>query len=254
MPMRRSIFSELPKAMLFDLDNTLYAYDPAHEAAMAAVIGKAERLLGIKPETFRVAFEKARDNVKAQLGQTAGAHSRLLYFQRLIESLGMKTQVLLSLDFEQTYWRTFLARAELFPGVRDFLEEVRLLEIPTAIVTDLTAQIQFRKLIYFKLENYFDFVVTSEEAGVDKPHAAPFQLALSKLAVGAGPVWMIGDNGHNDINGAREAVGALTILRRQRTLGHRSKDVSADFEFEKFSELTLLVQGLSDPGISLKQA
>ena len=31
-----------------------------------------------------------------------------------IENLGMKTKVLLSLDLEQTYWRTFLNNCQLF--------------------------------------------------------------------------------------------------------------------------------------------
>ena len=59
--------------------------------------------------------------VKRQLGHTASSHSRLLYFQRGIEMLGRKTQLLITLDLEQTYWRTFLSHCELFPGVRDLL-------------------------------------------------------------------------------------------------------------------------------------
>ena len=39
----------------------------------------------------------------------------------------------------------------------------------------------FRKIIFFGLEQYFDYVVTSEEAGIDKPSKAPFELALKKL-------------------------------------------------------------------------
>ena len=32
--------------------------------------------------------------------------------------------------------------------------------IPMVIVTDLTAQVQFRKIVYFGLDHRFDFVVT----------------------------------------------------------------------------------------------
>jgi HAD superfamily hydrolase (TIGR01549 family) len=99
----------------------------------------------------------------------------------MLEIMGVGSQVLLALDFEQTYWRTFLSHAVLFEGVKELLDDLRLLGIPTAIVTDLTAQIQFRKVVYFNLDHYFDYIVTSEEAGYDKPHPAPFQIALEKM-------------------------------------------------------------------------
>ena len=72
------------------------------------------------------------------------------------------------LDLEQTYWRTFLINCKLFSGVLDFVQLLKSKGIATANITDLTAQIQFRKLVYFGLDEYFDYVVTSEEAGKDK--------------------------------------------------------------------------------------
>ncbi len=121
--------------------------------------------------------------IKNRLKGTGSSHSRLLYLQRMLEILGLGSQVLLALDFEQTYWRTFLSNAILFDGVKELLEDIRLIGIPTAIVTDLTAQIQFRKIVYFGLEYYFDFIVTSEEARYDKPHEAPFKIAVEKCAL-----------------------------------------------------------------------
>ena len=69
-------------------------------------------------------------------------------------------------------------------------------------------------LLYFGLEPYFRYIVTSEEAGFDKPHGAPFELALEKLDMEPGKhVWMIGDNPASDIEGAKKAVGAVTIQK-----------------------------------------
>lgn len=167
-------FTRLPDAILFDTDNTLYHYDPVHAAAQAAVRDKVVDMFSISPDEFDRAFKQARDQVKNRLKHTASSHSRLLYLQRMLEIMGLGSQVLLALDFEQTYWRTFLSNAVLFDGVKDLLDDLRLLGVPTAIVTDLTAQIQFRKVVYFGLDHYFDYIVTSEEAGYDKPHEAPF--------------------------------------------------------------------------------
>jgi len=82
----------------------------------------------------------------------------------------MGTRIFLALDLEQTYWREFLVNTRLFPGVREFLQQLKSIGIKTANITDLTAQIQFRKMVYFGLDEYFDYVVTSEEAGCDKPN------------------------------------------------------------------------------------
>ena len=98
--------------------------------------------------------------------------------QAMLENIGLGSQILIALDLEQTYWRTFLSNALIFKGVKEFLEDIRLSSIPTAIVTDLTSQIQFRKVIYFGLDHYFDYIVTSEEAGFDKPHESSFKIAI----------------------------------------------------------------------------
>lgn len=37
----------------------------------------------------------------------------------------------------------------LFDEVKELLEDIRFLGIPTTIVTGLTTQIQFRKIVYF---------------------------------------------------------------------------------------------------------
>lgn len=207
------LFTSLPDAFLFDTDNTLYPYAPANAAAMRAIRQKVTTTFSITDSDFDKAFDEARNQVKNRLVHTASSHSRLLYLQRMLEIMGLGSQVLLALDFEQTYWRTFLSNAFLFDGVKDVLDDIRLLGIPTAIVTDLTAQIQFRKVVYFGLDHYFDYIVTSEEAGHDKPHEAPFQIAIEKMRPKGDRIWMIGDNPVNDIQGSREKIKAVTLQK-----------------------------------------
>ncbi len=241
----QSCFTRLPDAVLFDTDNTLYPYDPAHIAAQEAVKRKVMNAFSISAADFDSAFSEARKQIKMRLGQTASSHSRLLYLQRMLEIMGLGSQVLLALDFEQTYWRTFLANANLFADVKELLDDLRLLGIPTAIVTDLTAQIQFRKVVYFGLDNYFNYIVTSEEAGFDKPHAAPFQIALEKMQPKGNCIWMIGDNPVNDIRGGREQINAITLqkLHDGVTLGDGIN--TPDASFKEFKEIRTLLNKLA---------
>lgn len=227
-------FARKPDALIFDLDNTLYDYRAPHQAAMEAARQKAVSALKIDERTFDAAYERGRSATKARLGATAASHSRLLYFQSMLEDLGMKTQVLLTLDLEQTYWRNFLMNAALFPGVHDFLTELRALGVPTALVTDLTAQIQFRKLIYFGIESFFDYVVTSEEAGADKPMLEPYRLIARKLALADNhEIWTVSDDPAH-IDAARKVLNTRTLVKLAP--GDPACE-GADVEFSDFREL-----------------
>lgn len=234
-------FQEQPAAVLFDLDNTLYAYEPAHTAGMAAARKKAQRLVGCSDDAFGQYFEQARKEVKEQVKRTGAAHSRLLYFHRMLELLGMKSQALMALDLEQTYWRTFLGAAQLFEEVKEFLDELRLANIATGVVTDLTTQIQFRKLIYFGLDHSFDSIVTSEEAGEEKPSAKPYLLIKRKMNLGEKVIWMVGDNPETDIQGSREHLGAVTLQKRHAGVKIGQGEAAPDVVFDTFGDLRRLL-------------
>jgi putative hydrolase of the HAD superfamily len=136
-----------------------------------------------------------------------------------------------------------LANARLFPGVLDFLQQLKNKGIKTANITDLTAQIQFRKMVYFGLDEYFDYVVTSEEAGRDKPNIQPFEIALEKLDMPAQKIWMIGDNQGVDMVGA-DRVGMVKIQKTH--FGNKELDelsVIPDLIFKSFRELSLIIDG-----------
>lgn len=239
---RPEAFAKPPDAVMFDTDNTLYPYDPAHRAAMRAVRDKSARLFAIDEERFDHAFGTARSVIKQRLGNTASSHSRLLYFQQMLEIIGLGSQVLLALDLEQTYWRTFLSNAHLFDGVKDFLDDLRIAGIPTAVVTDLTSQIQFRKIVYFELDRYFDHIVTSEEAGFDKPHAAPFEIAVAKLQPAGTCLWMIGDSAHCDVAGARTAISAVTIQKLHEGVERGKGACKPDATVHDFESLRVLFE------------
>ena len=236
-----------PNAVLFDTDNTLYDYGLANKAGEDAVCQKAKNLLGIDEEKFKKLYLQARKEIKSQLGPTASSHSRLLYYQRVIELLGLRAHLLISLDFEQTFWRTFLANAPLFADVKTTLNLLRRFNVPIAIVTDLTAHIQLRKLTYFGLEDVFDAVVTSEEVGIDKPDIKNFELVLKKLNMtSSDKVWMIGDDPYTDIFGARE-FGAITFQKLHKGVKIGENKEIPDYSFSRFSEIyRLLLDQLID--------
>ena len=225
------LFTQRPAAVLLDLDNTLYAYPPCNAAGMAAAAELAHKLHGISAADFTQCFNDARAELKARLGPVAASHSRLLYFQRTIERAGFASQPFAVLQLEQAFWRAYLDAAVLFPHALDFLDDLRIAGVPAVIVTDLTAQIQLRKMILLGIDKMVDWLVTSEESGADKPAALGFELALAKLGGVEGPVWFIGDSIDGDMAGAKAAIDAVTLLKVERgAVSHPAVDASfSDF-------------------------
>jgi putative hydrolase of the HAD superfamily len=240
----------LPKAVLLDLDNTVYPYEPAHEAALSYVREAMAREFSLPHVDFDTAFTRAREQVKELLGKTASSHSRLLYFKRTLELIGLGSQLQAALNLEQMYWRTFFAHIEIFDGLTEFLDDLRIAGIPLAVITDLTTQVQLKKIVYLGLDHYLDVVVTSEEAGADKPDARLFNIALEKLAVADRPVWFIGDDAVADMEGARAAIGAVTFQKLHQGVVRAGGDGAPDVVFQRYSELASLLRRISSGGAS----
>jgi 2-haloacid dehalogenase len=192
---------------LLDLDGTLYDYDKAHAPALAAALDHISVRCARSVEVCRTAVERSRQEVHQRLRGTAACHNRLLYFQGACERLDVGAFPL-ALEAYHVYWDAFLKNAVLFDGVQSFLKTFS--RTPIVLVTDLTADIQHRKVTAFGLSSAVKFLVTSEEAGGEKPGALPFRLALEKLGLATQDVCMIGDDFDKDIAGAA-ALGIFPI-------------------------------------------
>ncbi|MBX9668612.1 MAG: HAD family hydrolase [Candidatus Obscuribacterales bacterium] len=187
------------KGILLDLDNTLYDYKTAHQPALQVAVDWLSEQTGVDEETLKSAYKAARDQTHEQLHGQGASHSRLLYFQRVLEILSL-SPFSMALQSEQVYWNEFFKHMQFRPRALDYLDVVG--DLPIALLTDLTSQIQFQKVLSLQLENRLAAVVTSEEAGAEKPDARMFLLALKKLKLTTDDVCMIGDNWQRDIVGA----------------------------------------------------
>ena len=184
----------LPTSVVIDLDNTLYDYLSCHELALDRAISFLKEELNVTESIIRESLELSRQLIKTSVGLVASSHSRILYAQQLLLLLGFGSKPALALQFEQIYWARFFEEMKPFDGAVDFLTILRFKQIPIVLLTDLTSQIQIRKLIYLGWENLFDFVITSELVGSEKSSERPFIYALDLLRDSEKlNVWFIGD-------------------------------------------------------------
>ena len=188
------------KGILLDIDNTLYTYDPLHNAAQSRVFEYLHSSFDIDLKIISAAFKQAKLQVKQITSETAASHNRLLYMQNLCELLELNS-LSQSMVLYNIYWDTFLENLYLSEGAQHFFQRYGHLKI--CLVTDLTAHIQHRKVEKLELNKWANYMVTSEEAGCEKPHPFMFQLALEKLDLSKSDVCMIGDSYKKDIQGAQ---------------------------------------------------
>lgn len=211
------------KAILLDLDNTLYRYDPTHKVALSAVQIYCENQFAITPNDFSILFARAKKWVKNQQPASAASHHRLLYWQRLCEILQVNI-FRHAMEMYDCYWNTFLSSMTLEDDAKAFLERYRKKKI--IILTDLTSHIQYRKIAQLGIAEYLSGgMVTSEEAAHEKPHPYMFMLALHKLQINACEACVVGDNFEKDILGAQALnIPAFWIDRSAQRSKNKSRD------------------------------
>lgn len=204
------------RGLLLDLDDTLYDYAPAEAAARPAVLADVARTTGRSDDEVAEVWSAARKAVKARLGNTASAHSRLLYLAELAARLGAGLPEVRGWD--RTYWATFLDTARLRPGALELLDGWRGLGHRTAICTDLTLEVQLWKLERFGLFDRIDALVASEEVPKEKPELDLYHLALTRLGLDAEACVIVGDNPKKD-GGAAERLGVPYLRARSSETG-----------------------------------
>ena len=192
------------KGAIFDIDGTLYDYHANDKIAMKKLCDFVKEKFGIEEEEFMEIYGRARSIVKMRLTEGASQHNRILFCQTALELIG-QNPFIYAIDMYDIYWNTFLSEIKPFDGAIEFVRELKASGIKTAVCTDMTAHIQFRKLKKLGFAELIDYIVTSEETGLEKPSPAMFNLALNKLEISPSNAAYFGDSPDRDIKGALDA-------------------------------------------------
>ncbi len=121
-----------------------------------------------------------------------------------------------------------------YPDAVPALERVRAAGLRVAVVTNGMSDLQWLKLERAGLTRYADAFVASSAAGIGKPDARIFELALERIGCAAGAALMVGDNLERDVAGAQAAgLRAAWIDRDGRDPG----DITPDLRIGSLAEL-----------------
>ena len=192
------------KAVLFDIDNTLYSYDDAHRQAWGALTDYARERLDIPAERFEALHREAARTLTARCGGgCAAVHNRLIRYQILLE--GAHLPIRHAPAMAELYWSTLLDAAAPFPGTAEGLALLREAGCTVGIGTNMTADRQFQKLERLGLIELVDFMVTSEEVGAEKPDRRLFDCCAEKAGCESAACVFVGDDEKSDVLGALRA-------------------------------------------------
>jgi putative hydrolase of the HAD superfamily len=149
--------------------------------------------------------------------------------------MNVHTNAAFALECEQVFWREYLKKTQLFPGVEELFSALRLAKSRLVLVTDLSSQIQLRKLAWLGLDKTFDFIVTSEEAGGDKDTGMP-ELFLKELVLPIDETWSLGDQDWDHV------FPHESKFFKKMPSGKINKKSESTFEFSSFKELLARIE------------
>ncbi|RUM33148.1 MAG: haloacid dehalogenase [Archaeoglobus sp.] len=210
------------KAVVFDMDNTLFDFVEAKLKACRAVVeylgvGSEEELLkyflrGVYGfEDLENIADYMRDN---------GVYNQEKYEEccRIYEEVKLES-------------------IEPYPHVKETLEKLRGMGLKLAVVTDALNGHALSRLRKAGLLYLFDVVVSADMTGKRKPEPDSIKLALQKLGVDAKEAILVGDSVRRDIEAGKK-LGMLTVYA---AYGDRNffedKSGEADFTIEGIWEL-----------------
>jgi putative hydrolase of the HAD superfamily len=194
----------VPRAVLFDLDDTLFDHRRSARAALAEVhrVHAADLDFAAFERQHALHLEEMHAEVLA--GRMGLDEARRERFRKLFLSLGVTLDAA-AVDATATAYRTgyMTARRALY-GAAELLIALRP-HARIVIVTNNLLEEQQDKLQYCGLASLVDALVASEDVGVSKPDPRIFHIALERAQVDADRAVMVGDAWVNDIVGARGA-------------------------------------------------
>lgn len=186
------------KAVLFDMDNTLYDFVEAMKkgcVAAAASVGEGtgDELLGYYLR-WKYHFE---DHTNLQ--DYMMAHNRFSV-EKYFEAVGV---------FDEAKMNSL----ELYPGIEEVLAGLKSAGYRLAIVTDAFSYAAESRLSHLGLRSYFDVIVGYDTTGYKKPHHAPFECALDLLGLSAHEAAYVGDSIRRDIEPVK-ALGMTAVYAK----------------------------------------
>jgi putative hydrolase of the HAD superfamily len=194
--------TQLPRAMLIDMDDTILSAYSRPELAWNNVTSEFAGEFGpLSPQEVAAAISASA----RQFWATADAAWRLKLAEARHEvvrggfgALAAAGHGALSRDLATRLADRFSAYRDeqmyIFPGAHETIDALKARGVKLALITNGAADTQRAKIERFALAHRFDHIQIEGEHGFGKPEDKAYLHAMQSLGVSAPDTWMVGDN------------------------------------------------------------
>ena len=196
------------KHLFFDLDKTLWdlnfnAYEALHEVYLKLNISQ----LGIDDfnafyKTYQYHNDKLWEDYRQ--GKIVKERLRSLRFKLALEEYNVSNNTLAE-EMGHLYVQISPLKNKLVNNAKEVLDYLFEKKYQMHIITNGFSEVQEIKMKNSGIYHFFNRIITSEAAGVNKPDERIFRYALRAAGALANESLMIGDHLEVDIVGARDA-------------------------------------------------
>ena len=196
--------TKLPRAILFDLDDTLLVAFGGSQSQWERTIGAAAaHFAPVEPEVIVTAIQEASRELWADPGRHKHWRHRIGEARRKIvadafdELRGRGYRVpaaAIGNELADHYEALHNAELRMFPDAHQTLDRLKERGVLLALITNGAAEPQRAKVVRFALEHRFEHIQIEGEHGFGKPEDRAYTHAMEVLGVEPHETWMVGDN------------------------------------------------------------
>ena len=224
------------RALLFDLDDTLY---DEKQFVKSGFIKVAEFI----EDKFKI---NKKDFYKILIDIFSGG-ARGDIFNLALEKVNVACEENIIRAMVKIY-REHNPKIKLAEDVKSLLGKLKKIYF-LGIVTDGYFEVQKKKVRALKLERLFDSIIYTDKYGREywKPNILGYELALKDLQVSPKEAIYIGDNPHKDFIGAKKVgITTVRVINQNREYSNirLNKEYEADYEIRKLADITELLKKL----------
>ena len=228
-----------PQAILFDFINTLVRNlrsDPL--AGNARLLEYAVDRKGISPEEVTTEAKRLDSEVAVE-GNSIIEFTHHQFNRLLFDRLGITFRESMEV-IELEFWKECMLFSPE-PGIADVLTALSAHDLRMGVVSNhsVSGTLLSWELQRHELLNYFEFVISSADYGIRKPHPVIFTSAATRLSMAPSEIWYVGDTLETDMVGAKQChMSAIWYNRRQQ----ERADIPVDAEVRSWEEFLELAQ------------
>lgn len=223
------------KAIIFDLDDTLY--------------NEREFVFGAFKEVSDYLGDKYKLNKKTvyeDIIEIFNEYGRGKIFDSICEKYSIDENV----NELVTIYRESKPSINLYSDAEEILTWLKGNNYKIGLITDGMSKVQWNKINTLKLKRRVDNIVVSDDLGKDywKPHEKPYRECIKYLDVKENECIYVGDNPNKDFIGARKLnMGSIRIIREagDHMKVFLGEAYEADYKINTLKDITKIISKLN---------